>query len=203
MQLIAMKNRLTYFWALILLGAGMSNASAQSEANGNYKIDAVHSSIVFRIKHQGVSYFYGRFNEFTGTFTLNADDPSKSAFDVTVQATSVDSGNSKRDEHLRSPDFFNVKQFPTMRFQSKKVERTADGKLRVAGDLTLHGVTKPVTAELELTGHGQRGQRLGYRAGIGGQFTIARADFGMNFMVEGGMLGNDVTITLGLQGMRE
>ncbi|MBI4659869.1 MAG: YceI family protein [Verrucomicrobia bacterium] len=188
---------------LVVLGGGLSSGQAQSEANGTYKIDPVHSSIVFRIKHNGVSYVYGRFNEFSGGFTINSEDPSKCSFDVTVQTGSVDTSIAKRDEHLRSPDFFNAKQFLTLRFQSRKVERTGESKLRVTGDLTLHGVTKPITVELELTGHGQRGQRFGYRAGIGGQFTIARADFGMNFGIEGGMLGNEVTVSLGLQGARQ
>src|SRR5690606_12310475 len=99
-------------------------------------------SVIYRIKHMDVAYHYGRFNEFAGTFLLNADSPADSSVEITIQTASIDSGNEGRDKHLRSPDFFNVEQFPTATFSSTSVRKTGDTTYEVTGDFTLNGTTK-------------------------------------------------------------
>lgn len=161
-----------------------------------YTVDPVHSSISFRISHQGISDIHGRFNDYSGTFTIDRADPSKSSFELSVKVESVDTNNQKRDEHLRAPDYFNVKQFPAMTFKSKKVKPTDDG-YEVTGDLTLHGVTKEITLDLK-GGHKEvefpKGSK---RIGVTATPTIDRTQFGMRSEKPG--LGDDVNITLGIE----
>ena len=162
-----------------------------------YKVDAVHSSVVFRVKHMNTSYAYGRFNGISGGFALNAAEPSSSVLDIAVATDSIDTANAGRDTHLKGPDFFNAKQFPTITFKGTSFKKTGDATYEVAGDLTLHGVTKPVTATVESTGQG-KGLRGGEIAGIEAVFTIKRTDFGMKNLV--GPVGDDVKITVALEG---
>jgi polyisoprenoid-binding protein YceI len=143
-----------------------------------YKVDGVHSSVVFRIKHFNVGYVYGRFNDISGTVNWDADDPSKSSLDIEVKTDSVDTNNAKRDGHLRGPDFFSAKEFPTIRFKSTEVKLLKDKTYRVTGDLTLHGVTKPVTIELKHIG-ATKDPFGGYRTGFETNFSVNRIDFGM------------------------
>lgn len=170
-------------------------------ANGadTYKIDPVHSSVVFSTKHAGVSNFYGRFNEITGTVTFDAADPSKNSVDVTVPVESIDTHSDKRNGHLKSPDFFNAKQFPTMTFKSTKIEGSGD-TFKVSGDLTIHGVTKPITIDFKRSPDGQAGQGE-TRGGGETRFTIKRSDFDMKFMPNA--VGDDVNIILSLEGTKQ
>ena len=172
-----------------------------TQATEAYKVDPVHTTAIFRIKHLGVTYFYGRFNETTGSFTLNTEDPSEMIFDVQIKTESVDTNSAKRNNHLKSPDFFNAKQFPTISFKSKSVQSSGENLYTVAGDLTLHGVTKPITVQMEFVGEGDQGPQSRYRAGFDVTFTIKRSDFGMNYMQ--GMLGDEVTLMVGLEGVRQ
>ncbi len=171
------------------------------QATETYNVDPVHTTAIFRIKHLGVTYFYGRFNETTGTFTVNTEDPSEMSFDVQIKTESVDTNATGRNNHLKSPDFFNAKEFPTISFKSKSVKSSGESTYSVAGDLTLHGVTKPITVQMEFVGQGDKGPRFGYRAGFDATITIKRSDFGMNFMQ--GMLGDEVRIMVGLEGARQ
>lgn len=164
-----------------------------------FKIDPVHSSVIFSIKHLGVTDFYGRFNDVSGTVVFDKADPSKSSVEVTVPVESVDTNNEKRDQHLKSPDFFNAKQFPMIIFKSKTVETSGD-TYKVTGELTLHGVTKPVTLDIKKVSEA-KGMEGEIRGGGQTRFTIKRSDFGMNFMQ--GALGDDVTVFLSLEGIKE
>src|SRR5206468_13118280 len=131
--------------ALVFAGSAM----AQEQA----KIDPVHSSVNFRSKHLDTSYVFGRFDKFSGTITDSPQDPTKTAFDVTVDVNSINTGNEKRDAHLKGPDFFSAKEFPTITFKSAAVQSGGgEGKLQVTGDLTLHGVTKPIAAAVQRVG---------------------------------------------------
>ena len=118
-----------------------------------FKIDPGHSSIVFSVTNLGVSSFYGRFNDVSGTIILDKANPSKSSFGLAIPVESIDTHNERRDQHLRSPDFFNVKQFPVMTFKSTNVKGSGDWFV-VTGDFALHGVTKPVTTEVKIVGDG-------------------------------------------------
>lgn len=164
-------------------------------AADTYKVDAIHSSIVFKVKHMNASYSWGRFNDIAGTFAMDGTTPT--AFDFTVKAASIDTANEKRDGHLKGPDFFNVRQFPTITFKSKDVKK-AGNLYDVTGDLTLHGVTKPVTAKVEVTGSG-RGPTGGAIAGFEATLDIKRSEFGMSYGVPNAV-GDDVRIIVSVEG---
>jgi polyisoprenoid-binding protein YceI len=180
-----------------ILAVLLSLAGLTAHAD-TFKIDPVHSSIAFSIKHLGVTDFYGRFNDVSGQVVFDKADPSKSSVEVTIPVESVDTHNEKRDQQLKSPDFFNAKQFPTIVFKSKSVEGSGD-TYKATGDLTLHGVTKPLTLEIK---KGPEGKELGeIRGGGEARFTIKRSDFGMNFMQE--VVGDEVTVLLSLEGVKQ
>ncbi len=172
-------------------------APAPAASRGTaYEVDPVHSTLVFGITHMGVAYFYGRINEPAGTFHFNPDDLPSCSFDIKALADRIDTNSSKRDGHLKSPDFFNAKQFPAITFKSTAVKKQGKNTYQVAGNLSLHGVTKPITAELENIG--MKSTEKGSTCGFRGSFKIKRSDFGISFMPEG--LGDEVTILLGLEG---
>ncbi len=152
-------------------------ACAPAFAADTYNIDPVHSSIVFRIKHLDVSYFYGRFNAPTGSVNVDAD-ATQNSFTATVDANNVDTAQPKRDAHLKSLDFFNAKEFPTISFKSTGVKKGAkDNMLDVTGDLTMHGVTKSITIAMEQTGAAKTA--MGERVGFEGIAEIKKSDFGI------------------------
>ncbi len=175
-------------------------AAKSAEGVVTYKIDPVHSSVVFRVKHMNLSYFYGRFNEISGTITWDDRNPDNCAITAQVAADSVDTRVEKRNQHLKSPDFFNALEFPTIQFKSRKIEKAGEGKYKVVGDLTLHGVTKPLMIEVEKTGEGKGPTGA---PSMGGQtaFTIKRTDFGMNFLLDG--VSDEVVLTISVEAGRQ
>ena len=175
-------------------------ASVPAFAADTFDIDAVHSSYIFRIKHLNVSYTYGRFNTSAGKFTIDAADPTKNAIEIEVKADSIDTANPARDKHLKGPDFFNVTEFPTMTFKSTAFKKKDGDKYEVTGDLTIHGVKKSVTTEVNLVGTG-KGMKGETRAGWETTLTIKRSDYGMNYMPEG--IGDEVTLTIAIEGVKK
>jgi polyisoprenoid-binding protein YceI len=161
-----------------------------------YTVDPVHSSISFMISHAGISNIHGRFNEVSGKITIDKADPAKSSFALSIPVESIDTNNVKRDEHLRAPDYFNVKQFPTMSFQSTKV-KAIDGGYEVTGDLTLHGVTKPVSFKLQGGDKVVEFPKGTKRIGMVSTLSIVRSDFGMT--AEPKALGDEVPIFIGIE----
>jgi polyisoprenoid-binding protein YceI len=170
-------------------------------AADTYKVDPVHSTCAFRIKHANVSYFYGRFNAPEGTVMIDDSDPTKTVFDVSIKTASVDTANSKRDDHLKGPDFFNAKEFPTISFKSKEVKSVGENKMEVSGDLTLHGQTKPITVMIERVGTIDNAQLGGHRTGYEASMKIKRSDFGMTKYLE--MLGDEVDLRIGLEALKQ
>ena len=168
------------------------------DAATSYEIDSVHSSVLFRAKHNGVAYNYGRFNDFTGNITMDDTDISKSMVEFEVKSASVDTGNEKRDQHLRSPDFFNAKQFPVITFKSTKVSKKAgqNNMLEVAGDFYLHGVKKAITIDVEITGQ-KKSPQVGEIIGFHTTFNIKRTEYGFNFGLEG--VDDDIQITVSVE----
>lgn len=168
-----------------------------------YKVDKVHTSVIFGIRHQGVTNFYGRFNEIDGEFSFDPENPGAGSFNFTIATNSVDTGNSDRDRHLRQADFFNSRQFPQITFRSTEVRRSGD-KFELVGDLSLHGVTKRITAEMDWIGTGSiRGTPA---AGFETRFRIKRSEFGMTTYLaadggEGGGLGNTVNLIVAVEGL--
>jgi polyisoprenoid-binding protein YceI len=165
-----------------------------------YKIDPVHSSVIFRAPHINTGYVFGRFDQFGGTINDDTSDPSKTSFDVTIQVDSVDTGNPQRDGHLKSPTFFSAKEFPTITFKSNSVKSSGDKKLEVTGDLTMHGQTKPITFTVERVGSSNL-PNFGQRVGYFGTFTVKRSDFGMTGMPEA--VGDEIEMMVALEGVKK
>lgn len=182
------------FAALALLAVPASASAA------NYNIDNGHTSVLFKVTHLGVAPFYGRFNNVSGTFAYDPAAPAASTLSVQIDAASVFTADKKRDDHLKNPDFFNVKQFPNITLKSTAVKAgSKPGTLVITADLTLRGVTKSVTFEVQKTGEGKDpwgGERIGFE----GQLTINRLDFGVSYMPDG--LGKSVTIILAVEGVK-
>src|SRR2546430_738725 len=149
-----------------------------ANAADTFKVDPVHTFVLFSVQHLGIANTYGRFNDISGTVVFHKDNPSKSSVELSVPVESLDTHNSVRERSLKSPDFFDAKQFPTITFKSTKIEGSGD-TLKVSGDLTIRGVTKPVTVDFKKGGEG-KGVFGEMRGGGGTRFMIKRSDFGMN-----------------------
>lgn len=191
--------RLKSFALAVSLLASPLLATAPAMAS-SYGIDTGHSSVLFKVSYANISPFWGRFNKFEGKFVYDPKNLASANLTVEIDADSVFTADRKRDDHLKSPDFFSAKQFPKITFQSTAVKAgSRAGTYTVSGNLTLRGVTKPVTVELTKTGEGKdgRGQE---RVGFEGSFTINRHDFGVSFMPDG--LGKDVTILVAVAGVK-
>lgn len=184
--------------AVLALPAAAPASRSDAPALRSFSIDTVHSSLVFKVQHMGVSSFYGRFNEVGGRITLDPDDATKCSVTVTVQAASVDTHNGKRDQHLQSPDFFSAKEFPTIEFRSTSVKKAGDG-YQVAGQLALHGVTKDLSLEVRQTGLNEADGRHPATIGFETHFRIKRSDFGMDYGLEANSLGDEVEVMLAVE----
>lgn len=180
---------------MVMASAALFLSAASASAADTYAVDTVHSSVVFRVKHMNVAHFYGRFNEFSGKITLDDADPSATAVEMEVKVASIDTANEKRDQHLRSPDYFNAAEHPLIAFKSKSA-RAVDGGIEVTGDMTMHGQTREVKARIEITGKG-KGRGGSSLVGVASTFTVKRSDFGMK--VDENALSDEVTLMLGLE----
>jgi polyisoprenoid-binding protein YceI len=184
--------------ACALVGFRAPAASAAEAAT--YGIDNVHSHAMFRVHHLGAGQFWGRFNDISGSMSFDAAG-APTAFDISVAVESVDTAEPRLDNHLKSPDFFNAKEFPALTFKSTKVSRNSDGSFVAVGDFSMHGVTKEITAAIEVTGLADMG--MGARAGVEAIFTVKRSDFGMKYGLDKGTLGDSVRVTVALEGVKK
>jgi polyisoprenoid-binding protein YceI len=157
----------------------MSTTASTAIPTGTWNVDPAHSSVEFRVKHLGIATVTGRFREFEGTMEMRADLASSSARGV-VKAASIDTNEPQRDEHLRSPDFFDVENYPEITFESTGIENVGDGVYHVSGDLTMHGVTKPITLHAESAGT-EIDPWGNERVGIEATGELKRSDFDMKF----------------------
>ena len=174
-------------------------APATTRAAESYQVDPAHTSITFRIQHAGISWVQGRFNEFAGAFSIDANDAGKSRFEMTIKTASVDTNVAQRDQHLRTADFFDAEKYPEMVFKSTAV-RKVDGGLEVMGNFTLHGMTRPLTFTLS---GGQKAEfpKGTRRIGFVTEFKLKRSDFGMAKMIPD--VGDEVRIFIGLEGVQK
>ena len=190
-------SRRTFAATTIGLALAAGAAGAQPV---KWAIDASHSSATFGVRHMMVTTVRGQFNVLSGSVEVVGNDPTTAKVSVTIDAASVDTRDAKRDEHLRSADFFDVAKFPTVTFVSKKVERAANGKLAMTGDLTIRGVTREVVLDLEGPTAEVKDPWGNSRVGLIGTTTINRKDYGLTWnkaLETGGLLvGEDVTITI-------
>jgi polyisoprenoid-binding protein YceI len=173
-------------------------AASPARAADDYTLDAMHAGVNFKISHLGLSWTYGRFNDVAGAFTID-ESADKCSFSLTIKTDSVDSGNKKRDEHLKAPDFFNAKQYPTITFKSTSV-KAAKGGYEVTGDLTLHGKSKSVTFTL-VGGRKAEFPKGVKRTGYSTELVIKRSDFGMDKMTDA--IGDEVYVSISFEGTKK
>jgi polyisoprenoid-binding protein YceI len=170
-----------------------------------WKLDPVHSSIGFWVRHLMISKVHGRFAQWSGSLEFDPENPSASHVEATIEAASIDTKDAQRDGHLKSPDFFDVEKHPNITFKSTGVAAAGEGRFTVKGDLTLHGVTNPVTLDVEYAGQ-QTHPQGGTRAGFSAHTSINRKDYGIVFNMvldTGGVaLSEKVEIDLDIQGVK-
>jgi polyisoprenoid-binding protein YceI len=174
-------------------------AAAPARAADEYTIDEARTSVYFKISQLNLSFAYARFDEVSGASTLDGDDAGKSSFTLSVKTASIDTNNKNRDDHLRSPDFFNVRQYPAMTFKSTAV-KAVDGGLEVTGDLSLHGATKSVTFPLKggkTAGFPKGTQRTGFTT----ELKLKRSDYGMDKLLDS--VGDEVSISISFEGTKK
>lgn len=163
-----------------------------------FTLDPVHCMANFRVQHMGAGMFWGRFNDVAGSMTTSEDGSAAPSFDVVIAVDSVDTGTEKLDRTLMGPNFFDAKEFEVITFKSTSAEPSEDGKWIVSGDLTLLGTTKPIVAKVEMTG--MNGSPVQKKAGFEAVFSIKRSDFGMDWGVKNGALGDQVELVVSLEG---
>ncbi len=173
-------------------------AAAQVET---WQLDPFHSAAQFAIRHGGISTVRGAFGKLSGTVQYDPSDPSKTVIDATIDANSVDTRVEPRDKDLRSPNFFDVEKFPAITFKSKKVEPAGTGKLKVTGDLTIHGVSKEVVLDVEGPNGPNKDPRGNMHMGASATTQINRKDFGVNGAPGG--VGNDVQIIIDVEMVKQ
>lgn len=158
----------------------------------------MHSFVQFKVSHLGFSWLYGRFNKFDGKFSYDSENDASNNVSVTIDMTSLDSNHSERDKHLRARKYLNVKKHESASFTSTKYESLGGNKAKLSGKLTLLGVTKDITMDVDVLGGG-RDPWGGYRQGFEGRTTINSADFG----IKGAKLVGEVELTLSIEGVRK
>ena len=198
-----MKASIRNLMAASLVSLSLTAGVQASEHSGTYAFDVEgqHQFIIFKISHLGYSWLYGRFNEFDGQFSYNADNPAESSVSVTVDTASVDSNHAERDKHLRSDDFLYVDEHPEASFQSKRViPGDSEGEARIVGDLTLRGVTREVTLDVNMIGHG-KDPWGGYRMGFEAETQLRLDDFGIPKDL--GPASETVDLIISVEGIRQ
>jgi len=181
----------------IVVGSFLSTANA-----ADYVIDnkGAHASINFKIKHLGYSWLVGRFDKFSGTFSYDAKNVSASKIEVNIDTSSVNSNHSERDKHLKSDDFLDVSAFANAKFVSDKITEKGDGKMAIAGILTLHGVSKKIVINAQKVGEG-KDPWGGYRVGFSGTTNIGLTDFAIKMNL--GPASNNVELDLFIEGIKQ
>jgi len=166
----------------------------------DYAVDNVHTNVLWKVEHVGTSYMFGRFNDISGTLAYDGD--TLDDVQITIKAASVDSGTEKLDKHLRSADFFDAGQYPVITFASTAIE-PIEGGFRVAGDLTLHGVTRSVSVDMAKTGSIEGHEMFGTRVGFLGSFSIKRSDYGITYYIDNGAVGDEVELTVSVEAIQQ
>jgi polyisoprenoid-binding protein YceI len=186
---------------LLILGAAICAPCLSVSAQEAYKIDPVHSTIGFKVRHF-FSYVSGSFKKFDGTINLDSDHPEKSSVEAIIDVASIDTRNDNRDNDLRGADFFDVAKYPTITFKSRSVKQTGADSADVIGNLTMHGVTKEITLHVKFLG---KGKGMGGKSISGWQVTtepLKRSEYGLTWskVVEGtAAVGEEVTISIDVE----
>ncbi len=185
----------------------MASAVSAPGTVTTWNIDPAHSAAEFKVKHMMISNVKGKFSGLSGVLKLDEHNYSQSTVEASIPVSTVNTGDEKRDGHLASADFFDAEKFPTMTFKSTSIESVGGGDYEVTGDLTIHGVTKPVVLKLEDVSQPSKDPWGNHRIGLSGTTKINRKDFGLGWnaaLETGGMLvGEEVTITLDVQFIKQ
>lgn len=183
--------------SMTLVGAAQADSHS-----GTYQFDTEgrHQFITFKISHLGYSWLYGRFNDFDGEFTYDAENPQNSSVSVTVDTDSVDTNHAERDKHLRSEDFLYVSEYPEATFESTRIELDDNGEADIVGNLTLRGVTREITLDAEMIGHGEDPWG-GYRMGFEAETELRLKDFGIPMNL--GKASETVELEISVEGIRQ
>jgi polyisoprenoid-binding protein YceI len=190
-----MRNKLLFAVTAVALSLAGASVSAQTST---WTIDPAHSSVNFTIRHMGVSNVHGSLSGIKGTVNYNEKDITKSSVENTIDAATISTGVEARDKHLKSPDFFDVEKYPTISFKTTSIKKT-DGKLQLIGDLTLHGVTKSITLDVDGPAPAQSGPNGKTISGFSAEGTIHRSDFGIGHKFGAAMIGEDVKFSIDVE----
>lgn len=195
---------------ILAIAAFLATAAGPAEAKPEkYVIDPAHFTIALKVRHIGYYDMVGLFTEGAGSFTFDEKSPAVSDIRIVVKTGTFFSGHEKRDDHVRSADFLNAKEFPEMVFVGKRAEKNGDRTGKIHGDLTLRGVTKPLTLDITWNKSGEYlfgGGLLGgkpYVAGFNASGKLKRSDFGMTYAIDNGAVGDDVELILGFEARRQ
>ena len=188
------------FVSLVIAAALMTSSVAQAAVE-KYAYDPAHTQLMFSVEHLGFSFSHGKFTKFSGGFEFDAEKPGESKVDVTVDTTSINMDSTEWENHLKGADFFNVEKFPTMTFKSTKAEKTGDKTGTLSGDLTILGVTKPVTLDVTYNKSGIHPYSKSYVAGFSATGMVKRSDFGMNYGLPG--VADDDKLNIQVEGIRQ
>jgi polyisoprenoid-binding protein YceI len=184
---------------MIVVAMLVQIAGEPCSAADDYDYDLVHSSVSFKARHLGISWIHGRFNDVSGKFSLDRQDPSKSTFALTIKTASVDTANKARDAHLRQPDYFDTKQYPTIEFRSTST-KAIKGGYQVTGDFTMHGTTKKIT--LVLMGGKEHDFKKVKRVAFSTELSVKRSDYGFDKNAIG-PIGDEALIIIDCEGVRK
>lgn len=187
------------FLILTIVAAAVAVLPAVGQMQ-TWKVDPAHSAAQFSVRHMGISTVRGAFTKVSGSVQYDPSDPTKTTIEATIEAASVDTRVEMRDEDLRSPNFFDAAKYPTLTFKSKRVEVAGAGKLKVTGDLTIHGVTKEVALDVDGPSAEVKDPRGRLHMGASASTKVNRQDFGVSGA--GTMVGNDVPIVIDLELVR-
>lgn len=196
-------HRLLSLAAAVLLVGTIAVSPVRAEPRA-YTLDEEHFAIAFMVHHLELADTVGMFREASGSFVYDDEAGTISDVEITVQTDSVFTNHEKRDEHLRGPDFLNVEEYPTMTFTAEDAEKTGEDTGELKGELTLLGVTKPLT--LDVTYKGGRFYPFGdehYAIGISARGTLKRSDYGMSYAVDNGFVGDEVDLIIEFEAIRE
>lgn len=170
-------------------------ATAAWAQGSEWQIDPAHTTVAFTVRHMGISNVHGRFTKVSGTASIDDNDITKSSVNATMDIQSITTGNDSRDNDLRSPNYFDAAQFPTMTFKSKSVTKAGDNKLKIVGDLTIKGVTKEVTLDVDGPSSPIK-MGPNQRRGLSATTSINRKDFGVGAKTPAAMVGEEIKIEI-------
>lgn len=194
-----MKHRISVWTMALLAGTLLSTGSQYASAADEYDYDLVHSSVSFKARHLGISWIHGRFNEVSGKFSLDRENPEKSTFTLSIKADSVDTANKARDAHLRQPDYFDTKQFPTIDFKSTST-KPIKGGFEVTGNFTMHGTTKKI--KIVMIGGKEHDFGKVKRVAFSTELSLKRSDYGFDKKAIG-PIGDEALIMIDCEGVRK